>query len=478
MRDDELARVAQAPVSPAHFALRVSRGRWQAKRHLRVINRAIVRAATAEESTFTIVSVPPRHGKSELVSRYTPAWYEGTWPDRNVILTTYESELAMHWGREGRNLMAEHGEAVFGERLRSDSSAADRWGLEGRAGGMVAVGMGGALTGRGGHIIIIDDPVKGWAESQSLRYREAQWEWFQGTLRSRLEPGGSIIVVMTRWSEDDLAGRLTRMSEEDPKADQWETIRLPALAEAPAGAEPEWRDEVGRAPGEPLWPERYGEAELSQIRASVGPMVWEATFQQRPSSPEGGMFRVDAWRYVDEVPVGLDWIRRWDLAATSKSQARDDPDWTAGVLMARDPESGLVYIADVRRIQGEPLEVEQFIRSTAEEDYSRWGTRKQRMSQDPGQAGKALIGHYRRHVLVGFDFQADSESGDKLARATPLASLQAGHGVVLRRGRWTHEFVEEFRQFPNGTHDDQVDAAALAFQEVAGLLKRKTRIIV
>ncbi len=466
--------------SPADLAYHAGRGRWRYPPHIRLLNELFVEVATSKEPRFLIVEMPPRSGKSEHVSKYGTAWYAGTFPEKRVILTSYESTFAEKWGRDARNLLDEFGPRLFGVRVAQDSSAASRWGIQGHAGGMVAVGMGGALTGRGGDLIVIDDPLKNWEEAQSATNREKQWDWYRSTLRTRLEPAGSIILIMTRWHEEDLAGKLLAQSAEDSEADQWEAIRLPALAEPDPDEEvvdwDEWRDRLGRRRGQALWPARFPKSVLRQTQQSVGPIIWEAMYQQRPTRRTGILFQPQNWRYCDAPPAGLKWIRRWDLAATEKKQG-SDPDWTAGVLMARASD-GLTYIADVRRIRTDGLGVENFIRGTAIEDFERWGTRKQRMSQDPGQSGKALVQHYKRNVLHGFDFDYDSESGNKLTRATPLASQQEGENVVLVRGEWNRAFVEECRTYPRGSHDDMVDAAALAFLELAGLLKKRARLIV
>ena len=217
--------------------------------------------ATSKEPRFLIVEMPPRSGKSEHVSKYGTAWYAGTFPEKRVILTSYESTFAEKWGRDARNLLDEFGPRLFGVRVAQDSSAASRWGIQGHTGGMVAVGMGGALTGRGGDLIVIDDPLKNWEEAQSATNREKQWDWYRSTLRTRLEPAGSIILIMTRWHEEDLAGKLLAQSAEDSEADQWEAIRLPALAEPDPDKEvvdwDEWRDRLGRRRGQALWPARF-----------------------------------------------------------------------------------------------------------------------------------------------------------------------------------------------------------------------------
>lgn len=319
------------------------------------------------------------------------------------------------------------------------------------------------------------------AEAYSLTYRENLWTWWSD-IRSRFEPEAVCVIIMSRWHEDDLVGRLIKRQEEggwdsNDEIDEWEILHLPALAE-PTEEHP---DPLGRAPGEALCPERYTRNQLLAARDGpdgVGPIAFAAQYQNAPTSPEGDLFPTWSWRYCDAPPAGLRWVRHWDLAATSSDQGKSDPDWTAGVLMAKDPTSGLTFVADVRRIRQEGVEVERFIRGTAVEDMERYGTRRQRMPQDPGQAGKALVSHYSRNVLYGFEFESTQESGDKYTRALPFAGQVQAENVVLVRGDWNTMYVEECRVFsPRAAHDDMVDASSMAFQEIAGLNRRRARLL-
>ena len=176
-----------------------------------------------------MVTLPPRHGKSQLISQYFPAWYLGTFPDRRTILTSYEAGFAAGWGRRARDVLEEFGPEVFEVSVREDSSAADRWDINGHVGGMITAGVGGAITGRGADLLIIDDPVKNSEDAASKTMRDKAWEWYQSTAYTRLEPGGAIILVMTRWNEDDLAGRI--LKESQTGGEKWEVMNLPAIAE-------------------------------------------------------------------------------------------------------------------------------------------------------------------------------------------------------------------------------------------------------
>ena len=255
-----------------------------------------------------VLSVPPRHGKSWLVSKFTPVWYLTLNPDHNVILTSYEAGFAASWGRTVRNIMQENA-VKLGVDISNDSHAADRWNTT-EGGGMVTAGVGGPITGKGGDLIIIDDPVKNWEDAMSHTMRQRAIDWWQSTLYTRAEPNASIIVLMTRWHENDLAGWL--LSPENENFKDWKEIRLPAAAE--------FNDPMGRAMDEPLCPERYGKEALASIKTSVGSQKWAALYQQRPSALEGNIIQRAWLKYYTSAPTHADeWIQSWDLTFTGKS---------------------------------------------------------------------------------------------------------------------------------------------------------------
>lgn len=266
-------------------------------RHLEMLNRKLVDVAEGRTRRL-IVTMAPRHGKSECISKYFPAWYIGRFPERRVILTSYEADFAANWGRKVRDLLDEFGPEYFGVRVRRDSSAANRWDLEGHAGGMVTAGVGGPITGRGADIFICDDPIKNAEEAASEAIRERNKDWWRSTAYTRLEPGGSAVIVCTRWHHDDLAGWLIAggAGDGDGAASAWEVLNLPALAEDD--------DPLGREPGEALWPERYDRAALDEIRrsANVGEYFFAAMYQGRPVPKSGGMFKTSWFSIVDVCP--------------------------------------------------------------------------------------------------------------------------------------------------------------------------------
>src|SRR5262245_36309965 len=268
----QLSRLAWM-ADPASLARRLTKGRYQVPPHLRLLSNAI--AETVRTGGRLLVMMPPRSGKSETGSVWTPVWFLNAWPDKRVMLTSYEADFAASWGRRARNVIDEHDELLV--RLSEDSTAANRWHTP-EGGGMTTAGAGGSLTGRGADLLIVDDAHKNAEEAYSKATRDRIWEWWTTTALTRLEPGAAVIVIGTRWHEDDLIGRILRQ-----EGSHWRVISFPALA-----AE---NDPLGRAPGEPLWPERYDAAALAATKASIGERAWEALYQQDPFGDGGTFFR-------------------------------------------------------------------------------------------------------------------------------------------------------------------------------------------
>lgn len=383
--------------------------------------------------------MPPRHGKSELCCKYLPAWYLGTFPDRRVIVAGYGDRFAAEWGQKARDVMVEHGQSVFGVKVRSDSKASDDWKIEGHEGGMKTTGVGGPLTGRGADLLIIDDPVKNAEEAASQVYRDKTWDWWQSTAFTRLEPGGCIIVIQTRWHEDDLLGRILRQADE--LNEPWRVLTLPAINDD----------------GEALWPARYPIGELNRIRKVTSEHWWSALYGQRPTPREGLFFKVSQLEIVEGMPYAVAMCRAWDCGATA-----NDGDYTAGVKMGVD-EFGRFVIYDVVRGQWATDERDQIIRQAAMLDGHGVLIRG---AQDPGSAGKDVALAFTR-MLAGFPVKTERVTGDKESRADPFSSQVNAGNVRLIRGDWNRDFIEELRTFPLGTHDDQIDAASDAFSELA-----------
>jgi len=433
--------------SPAAFAHNYSRGMWRKARHLALVEKACL--DTIATGGRLILSVSVRHGKSEYASRWLPAWFLATNPNKRVILAGHEADFASRHGRFARDVLTEYGH-LFGVAVSRRSEAANRWDLERpNVGGMLTVGVGGSPIGRGADLMIVDDPIKSYQDAMSPLVRQRIKEWWTGTMVSRIEPGGAVIVICARWHEDDLSGFL--LAED---GDQWTELRLPAICDDPAN------DPMHRYLGEPLWPERFPVDELERRHREtallLGEQVWLAQYQQTPTKPKGGLFPEGRWTFAPAVSVDWrveQWVRGWDLAATE-----DGGDWTVGALLGRLSD-GRTVVADVRRGQWSSDRVREELVRAARDDPA--GTRVE-LPQDPGQAGKDQAAQLTR-LLSGYDVHSEAQTGSKEVRATGLSAQQRAGNVVLVEGGWNGTFVAECASFPTSRHDDQVDAAATAF---------------
>ncbi len=382
--------------------------------------------------------LPPGSAKSTYASRIFPAWWFAQHPRSAVIAVSHTARLSEHFGRAVRGLIDEHAGRLQ-VRVRGDARAAAGF-LTERGGEYFTVGVHGAVTGRRADLALIDDPVRSVADAESFSARERLWDWFGSDLVTRLKPAGRIVLVMTRWHVDDLAGRLLEQGG-------WTTLRLPALAEP--------GDPLGRAPGEALWPEWEDRAALLEKKALVGERQFSALFQQAPLQQAGQIFDPRNIRAVDIVPAGVA-VRAWDLAATDAPGR--DPDWTVGLKLLRS-EGGLFCIDDVIRLRAGPEAVVAAICAAANMDGVSVAVG---LPQDPGQAGRSQI-MFLTQALAGYQVMASPETGAKSVRAMPVASQVAGGTVSMRRAAWNAAFLDEIAAFPNGAKDDQVDALSRAF---------------
>lgn len=395
---------------------------------------------TGGETRRLMIFMPPRHSKSETVTvRYT-AWRIVRDPRINVILGCYNQRLANRFSRKIRRLV----ENEIG--LSKERKAADEWEtLEG--GSLCAVGVGSGVTGYGANLIMIDDPVKSRGEAESRAYRENTWDWFNDDIYTRLEPGAAIILIQTRWHEDDLAGRLLRDMRNG--GEQWDVVRLPALSEPAASADHDWRK-----PGEALCPDRYDIDDLRRIEKRIGSYSFAALYQQNPVPLDGGIFK-RAWfeRVVEKPPEDVRWFRGYDLAVSTRTTA----DFTASFRLACDT-NGNLYIADGFRARIEYPEQRRYVieRMTGERDTTH--------GIESALHGRALVQDILRETPVRRSvLRAVKTDADKVSRALRWAAWAEMGKVILVRGAWIHEFIDEVCSFPNGTHDDQVDAVSLAF---------------
>jgi predicted phage terminase large subunit-like protein len=399
---------------------------------------------------------------------YFPAWYLGTFPDRRVILASYNAEFAAEWGMKVRDLLEQVGEEFFGIRVRADRRAIDNWGIEGHDGGMQTCGVGGSLTGRGADLLLIDDPVKDAEEALSPTMRQRNWDWYVAAAESRIEPGGACCLTMTPWHAMDLGGQLLEL-----EAHRWDVLRLPATAEttideairrnrkgydALVGAP----DPLGREPGEALWPERYDESYFEQKRKQ-DPFWFDALYQCQPRPRDGGLFKQDWFAgKVIQVPhrEATRHVRAWDTAASLNKG-----DYTVGVLMGE--HNGMYYVEHVERFRLGPGDRDARIRDTAFRDEERFGRGNVKVAIEQAFGGGKSEAAGIIKALAGFAVEAVPSQSNKESRATPFASQCQAGNVKLVAGRWIEDYLDELMGFPNGKHDDQVDASSLAFAQIA-----------
>ena len=408
--------------------------------HHRLLLAALERVADGSTERLMVL-MPPGSAKSTYCSVVLPPWWLHRHPGHSIISACHTESLGRHFGRRARALALAHA-GRLGLTLARDNRAAGSWSTA-DGGAYYAAGVRGPIVGRRADLVVIDDPVKSHAEADSSVLRDSLWHWFQSDLVPRLKPRGRIVLVMTRWHEDDLGGRLLQAG------DGWDVLRLPALAEA--------ADPLGREPDAALWPEWEDAAALARKRLAVGERSWAALFQQRPTSGGGSLFPVARLVAQPATPQCSMTVRAWDLAATV-AQPGSDPDWTVGVKLGRC-EDGSFCVLDVVRLRGAPLAVERAIMAAAAADGT---TTVIGLPQDPGQAGKQQVA-YLSARLAGWRVVASPESGSKLTRAGPVsAQVEAGLlGIVT--APWNVAFIDELRDFPGGRKDDQVDALSRAF---------------
>lgn len=416
---DDLLRFTEA-VNPAYVSAA----------HHRVIADKLG-AVERGEIDRLMIFMPPRHGKSELASRKFPAWYLGRNPSKQIIAASYNSDLARDFGRDVRNLVGEpEYRAIFnGVELSADSQAANR--MHTNHGGMyIAAGVGTAVTGRGADVLLIDDPLKDREEADSERRRDTVWNWFRSTAYTRLMPGGAVVLIQTRWHEDDLAGRLLQQDGRKDEGGQWDVLELPAIDD-------------GRA----LWPEWYPVSTLERIKAAIGPREWSALYQQRPQPDEGTFFQRDWFKEWQALPA-LRYYGSSDYAVTDGGG-----DYTVHTVWGVDA-AGAVYRVDQWKGQTtSDVWVEQKLDLIKRYKPLAW-------FGEGGVIQKAIEPMLRRRMRergVFCRLEWLPSVADKPTRARSFQAMLASGRVYFER----EADLSEFLVFPAGKHDDEVDTASL-----------------
>jgi len=409
--------------------------------HHRVMADAFNRIADGELKRL-IINMPPRHTKSEFASHLFPAWYLGRFPDRKVIQTAHTAELAVGFGRKVRNLVGSKDyERIFtGVSLSADSKAAGRWNTN-KQGDYFAIGVGGAVTGKGADILIVDDPHSEQEAAQNdPSVYDKTYEWYTSGPRQRLQPGGAICLVMTRWSKKDLTGSILKASIERGGADEWEIIELPAILPS----------------GKPLWPGFWPQDQLEALKAELPVGKWSAQYQQDPTSEEGAIIKREWWKeWTKKDPPDCEFvIQSWDTAFLAKETADYSACTTWGVFYNEDKEANIILLDALQ----ERLEFPD-LKTRAYEMYKEY--KPDAFIVEAKAAGSPLIFELRR-IGIPVSEYSPGRGRDKIARVNAVSDLfHSGH-VWAPKKRWAEEVIEEFAAFPTGDHDDLVDSSTQA----------------
>lgn len=431
-------------------------------KHLDLLDETLMKVSAGEIKRL-IVTMPPRHGKSERVSKKFPAWHLLTHPEDEMIVASYSIDLSRGFTRIAKDTFSYHAPAL-GVALDKNRQSAEDWGIDGHRGGCVAAGVGGGITGKGARIAIIDDPIKNSEEANSEVIRDKVWEWYQSTFLTRLTPDGRVIVVMTRWHEDDLVGRLLQkekdeIREGDHEGEQWTVINFPAIAED--------SDILGRREGEPLWPE-YGFdlVTLDRRKAEVGSYVFNSLYQQRPSSATGSLFKRENFRYYREERIhNTDYFvlgdgKRYEKAKCWSFQTVDTANsvktindyFVVSTIYVTPGNDILIY--DVYRTHIEGPEQKGLLKNMLQ----RFNPRFQAIEDKT--FGTNLI---QECVREGMTIRPIKVDKDKVTRSQPMsARYEVGKVYHKQNAIWVEDLEAELMSFPRGAHDDQVDTLSMA----------------
>jgi predicted phage terminase large subunit-like protein len=391
-----------------------------------------------------IINMPPRHTKSEFASYLLPSWFLGKYPEKKIIQTAHTAELATGFGRKVRNLVSsENYQKVFDTKLSSDSKAAGRWNTN-MGGDYFAIGVGGAVTGKGADLLIIDDPhSEQEAKQGNPAVFDNVYEWFTSGPRQRLQPGGAIIIVMTRWSKRDLTGQILKNAGKDG-VDQWEIIDFPAIMPS----------------GTPLWPAFWSKTALEALKAELPVAKWEAQYQQNPTSEEGAIIKREQWSIWDkDTPPQCDYIiQSWDTAFEKNNRADYSACTTWGVFQHPNKSGDMrpnIILLDAFKQRMEFPELKKM----ALDLYQEW--EPDTLIVEKRAAGAPLIYEMRKMGIPLSEF-TPGKGNDKISRVNAISDLFASGVVWCPETRWAEEVMDELASFPNGDHDDLVDSSSQA----------------
>jgi predicted phage terminase large subunit-like protein len=458
LHDEELF-AALASKDYSFYCQYVTHRIWKPYKHLQPVIEALEKVAR-RELTRLMIFMPPRHGKSMAVSETFPSYFIGLHPSMHIIIASYGDVLAQQFGRRNKQKVEEFGKSIFNISISADQASKVDWELAlPRGGGAVtSVGIGGAITGKGADLLIIDDPIKNREEANSITYRNKVWEEWQNTLRTRLEGKfASVIIIATRWHHDDLVGRL--LNAEYAAVDDWTIISLPAIAEQ--------NDILGRAVGEPLCAELgYDKAWATKTKADVGSYVWDALFQQHPSVQKGSIFKRYWWRFYNTLPLKFDRIiQSWDMAFKDMTVSSFVVGQVWGLANAR------IYLLDQLRGHFDFVKTLEAVSALS----AKWPiSQSQGIYVEDKANGPAVISVLKEKIM---GLIAVTPQGSKTSRAYAVTPLVEAANVYLPNvllQPWVDDYIAELTAFPTGTHDDQVDATTQALSMLAGSLHQST----
>ena len=408
--------------------------------HHKKIAKKLERIASGELKRL-IINMPPRHTKSEFASYLFPAWMIGKNPAMKIIQATHTTELAIGFGRKVKNLLErdEYNEIFPETKLAVDSKASGRWDTN-RGGMYYAVGVGSNLAGRGGDLIIIDDPHSEQTAMSNTGFDDA-WDWYTGGPRQRLQPGGAIVLVQTRWSEKDMTGQLIRAQAKDEEADQWEVVELPAIMPS----------------GKPCWPEYWPLKDLEAVKASIPPSKWNAQYQQNPTGDENAILKREWWRVWDResVPQLQYVIQSYDTAFSKRETADYSAITTWGVFSPEEGGPPSLILLDAKKGRWEFPE----LKGIAMEQYKFW--EPETVIIEAKASGLPLT-HELRNIGIPVVNFTPSRGNDKVSRVHAISPLFESGMIWAPDKKWAEEVVEECAAFPNGEHDDLVDSTTQA----------------
>lgn len=474
MRDDQ-AGVQLAPhiATPAlmgqHLGKRLFGRPYKVYPWVQYLEQKVLYEIMQPGRKIIVVSVPPQNGKTTYFGLLLPVWYLGMNPGHQVIFISYNEPQASKWGLRSRDTFKRFGPELFGETVHPSKDSQLDWALSNGFGGMMSAGILGGITGNPGHLIIADDLLKGDEDAGSATVKQKISDEVQNSVFSRFQENTKLLVIATRWAEDDPSGRLIEMSQaEGYKGRPVEVVNIKAIAEPTFDERQEmdpedledWRDMLGRREGEGL-KGQFSQGFYEEVRATVDSYGWYALYQGEPTVREGGMFPIDRWGYYNQatMPDMVKKVRVWDLAA---SEGKGD--YTVGTLMGRGSD-GNFYVLDRERARLGPDGVERLVQAAAKRDGYEVPIL---IEQERAGAGKTVLASYKMK-LTGYNVDEAKAEGSKESRATPYSNEQRKGNIYLPEGKpWLKEWRDEHVQMDGAgkmpRHDDQIDTGAYAFK--------------